>query len=34
MPRMQKSSAAGGWLFLAVVLTGYALSFFLIPDST
>jgi uncharacterized membrane protein YraQ (UPF0718 family) len=34
MPRKQKRSAAGGWLFLAVVLTGYALSFLLSPDST
>jgi uncharacterized membrane protein YraQ (UPF0718 family) len=29
-----KNSGTGGWLFLAVVLTGYGLSFLLSPEST
>lgn len=34
MPRQQKHSGTGGWLFLAVVLTGYGISFLLNPEST
>jgi uncharacterized membrane protein YraQ (UPF0718 family) len=34
MPRQQKHSGTGGWLFLAVVLSAYGLSFLLSPDST
>lgn len=34
MPKQQKRSGLGGWLFLAIVLFGYGLSFLLSPDST
>jgi len=34
MPRQHKRSGKGGWLFLAVVLAGYGLSFLLSPEST
>jgi len=34
MPRQQIHSGTGGWLFLAVVLTGYGISFLLNPEST
>ena len=33
MPK-QKRSGLGGWLFLGIVLSGYGLSFLLIPEST
>ena len=34
MPRHQKRSGLGGWLFLAIVLIGYGLSFLLSPELT
>jgi uncharacterized membrane protein YraQ (UPF0718 family) len=34
MHRQHKRSGLGGWLFLAIVLFGYGLSFLLSPEST
>jgi len=34
MPKQQKRSGVGGWLFLALVLIGYGLSFLLNPELT